>query len=415
MTYIKPEMTPNQSSLVREIIEEGFKAGQKQDWQAVSQQLEQLPVSRISGNDKQFLLDSEAWQTAFELALNMLRLGDFQHQWAIAKILPRFGSKIIVPLSVLVKDEQLEVEVRWFICQILGSFPEESVVLTLVQLLQSTTDNELITIAGKTLINIGDRAIDSLIGLLSQPEYSLLAVKSLSYIRTASTIAPLLSVTTHQDAEIRAIAISALGSFHDCRIPPVLINALQDRASRVRKEAAIALGFRPDICQEFELVKHLQPLLRDLNLEVCHEAAIALGRMQQETANTALFEVLQADTTPISLKTDLIKTLGWSKLSSGVTYLETALQNAGELIIQETITALGRTSNPDLKPLAVKALNNFWQRQQPCSPYVRQLIATALGELRDRTARPILEELTQDSNRKVQLHAISALKKLSSS
>ncbi|MEL6930696.1 MAG: HEAT repeat domain-containing protein, partial [Cyanobacteria bacterium J06600_6] len=314
MTYIKPEKTPDQSSLVGEILEQGFKAGQEQDWQAVSQQLEQLPITRISGGKKKFLLNPPDWQTAFELALNMLMLADFQHQWAIAKIFPRFGSKIIIPLSVLLRDEQVEVEVRWFICQILGSFPQESVVLTLVQLLQSTTENELIAIAGKTLINIGDRAIDSLIDLLSQPEYSLLAVKSLSYIRTAATIDPLLSVAAHQEAEIRAVAINALGSFHDPRIPPVLINALQDRASRVRKEATIALGFRADICQEFQLVKHLQPLLRDLNLEVCHEAAIALGRMQQEAANTALFEVLQADTTPISLKADLIKALSWSKL-----------------------------------------------------------------------------------------------------
>ena len=411
MTYIKPETNPNQLSLVREILEQAFSAAQKQNWQALSQQLEQLPISKIDGSTKQFVLDSEDWQTAFELALSMLIEGDFQHQWTIAKIFPLFGNKIIVPLSVLLKDEQLEVEVRWFICQILGKFPEESVVLTLVELLQSTTDNELMAIAGKTLIAIGDRAIDSLVELLSQPEYTLLAVKSLSYIRTASTIPPLLSVTNHENAEIRAIAINALGSFHDRRIPPVLITALDDRASRVRKEAAIALGFRPDLCLELDLVKHLKPLLQDLNLEVCYEAAIALGRMQQSTANAALFEVLQADTTPVSLKADLIKALSWSKHSSGITYLETALNNAGELTTQEIVTVLGR-SKSELKPLAVGVLKNFWQKKQPLSTQVRQIMATALGELRDRSARSILEELARDSDRKVQLHALSALKKV---
>lgn len=412
MTYIKPEINLNKSSLVREMLEQGFLAGQRQDWQAASQQLQQLPIAKIDGSTKQFILDADDWQTAFELALDMLIAGDFQHQWTIAKIFPLFGRKIIIPLSVLLKDEQLEVEVRWFICQILGNFPEESVVLTLVELLQSTTDSELMAIAGKTLIAIGDRAIDSLVGLLSQPEYSLLAVKSLSYIRTASTISPLLSVIEREDVEIRTIAINALGSFHDRRIPPVLITALEDKASRVRKEAAIALGFRPDLCLELNLVKHLKPLLQDLNLEVCHEAAIALGRMQQSTANTALFEVLQADTTPISLKADLIKALSWSKLSSGITCLETALDSASELTIQEIITVLGRTGRSELKPLAVKVLSNFWQKQQPLSVQIRQMMATALGELRDSAARPILEELAQDSDRKVQLHALSALKKL---
>ena len=412
MTYIKPEKTANQSRLVRKILAAGFQAGQQQDWQTVIQQLQLLPMRKIE-HHKRFILDSEDWQMAFELALSVLLEADFQYQWAIAKLLPLFGSQIIAPLSILVEDEQLWVEIRWFICQILGSFPEESVILTLVQLLQSTTDNELIAIAGKTLIKIGDRAIDSLRDLLSQPEYSLLATKSLSYIRTAATIAPLLSVTTHENAEIRAIAINALGSFHDRRVPTVLIAALKDRASQVRQEAAIALGFRPDICQEFELVKHLQPLLRDLNLEVCREVAIALGRMQQETANTALFEVLQADTTPISLKTDLIKALSWSNLDSGITYLGMTLQNAGELIIRETVTALGRTRNSQLKPLASQVLSNLWREQQLFSTQVRQMIATALGELRDPTARPILESLAKDSDRKVQLHALSALRKLS--
>ena len=411
MTYIKPETTPNQSSLVREILEPAFKARQQQDWQTVSQQLQQLPICKTE-RSKQFVLLPEDWQSAFDLALAMLFQGDFQHQWTIAKIFPLFGNKIIAPLSAFVKDEELEVEVRWFICQILGNFPQQSVVLTLVQLLQSTTDSELIAIAGKTLIAIGDRAIDSLVELLSQPEHSLLAVKSLSYIRTASTITPLLNVTTHEDAELRAIAINALGSFHDPRIPTVLITALKDRASKVRKEAAIALGFRPDLCLEFDLVRHLQPLLQDLNLEVCYEAAIALGRMQQETANVALFTVLQADTTPISLKTDLIKALSWSKLSSGIAYLGEALSSAGELIVQEIITVLGRTSSLELKSQAAKVLIHFWQ-QQPFTAQVRQMMATALGELREPSARTVLEQLAIDSDRKVQLHALSALKKLS--
>ncbi|MEY4517480.1 MAG: hypothetical protein RLZZ499_79 [Cyanobacteriota bacterium] len=411
MTYIKPETTANQS-LVKVILEQALKAAQEQNWLEVSNQLQQLPQSKSASNSQQLFLNQRDWQTVFDVALEMLIKADFQHKWQITKFFPVLGDQIITPLNTLALDETLEAEVRWFICQILGNFPEQSVVLTLVQILQQSNDNELITIAGKTLIKIGDRAIDALVDLLSEPKYCLLATKSLSYIRSVSTITPLLTISAHEDAELRAIAINALGSFHDHHIPPVLITALQDRASTVRKEAAIALGFRPDLCQSMDLVKHLQPLLYDLNLEVCSQAAISLGRMQQPSATTALFEVLQVDTTPVTLKLDLVKALGWSKLSSGIANLEKALANSSELIIQEIIIVLGRNGTLELKHQSAQVLITFWQQQQSLSASIRQALATSLGELGDRSAISVLEVLATDSDRKVQLHALSALKKL---
>ena len=411
MTYIKPEPVSNQSSLLQDILEQAAEAAIRNNWLEVSNQLRLLPQTKT----KLFLLNPQDWQTAFDLALKMLVEADFQHQWEITKLLPLFGSKIITPLNNLVLDEYVEVEVRWFICQILGNFPDQAVVLTLVALLQQTTDNELITIAGKTLIKIGDRAIDALVNLLSQPEHRLLAAKSLSYIRTVATITPLLQIARDQDPELRTIAIKALGSFHDHRVPPVLINALQDNYSVVRKEAVIALGYRPDLCQELDLITHLQPLLFDLDLKVCCQTAIALGRMKQEAATTVLFEVLQAETTPTSLKSDLIKALGWSEIGSGISYLQQALNKAGELVTQEIITMLGRITNPRLKTDSAQILINFWQnKQQLYSPQIRQNLATSLGELRCESAQLTLEQLVEDSDRKVKLHALAALRKLSS-
>ena len=411
VTYIKPKITSARFFLIKEMLEQGFVAAQRQNWLEVSNLLAQLPQHKIDANKKQLLLTAEDWQTAFNLALRMLLQADFQHKWEIAKIFSLFGDRIVEPLSILALDPTVEAEVRWFICQILGNFPQQSVILVLVQLLQQSTNSELIAIAGKTLIKIGDRAVDALVELMSQPEYTLLAVQSLSYIRTAATITPLLTVTTHQDAELRGIAINALGSFHDSRIPPILLTALEDKGSRVRKEAAIALGFRADLCQEIDLVKHLQPLLYDLNLEVCRQAAVSLGRMGRDAANTALFEVLQAETTPASFKPDLIKALGWSRLASGITYLGQALLDASELVMQEIIVVLGRTSTLELKPQASQILTDFWQRQ-PQSALIKQSLATSLGELGDRSAKSILEQLATDGDRKVQLHAMSALRKL---
>ena len=413
MTYLKPEPASNQSSLIQEILERGTEAAQGQNWLEVSNQLILLPQSKTASKAKLFLLPPEDWQTAFNLALKVLIEADFQYKWEIAKLLPLFGSQSVTPLKNLVLDKQVEAEVRWFICQVLGHFPNQEIVLTLVALLQQTTDSELIAIAGKTLTKIGDRAIDALVELLPQPEHRLLAVQSLSYIRTAQTITPLLQIATDPDPELRTIAIQALGSFHDHRVPPVLITALADKNSSVRREAAIALGFRPDLCQELDLVGHLQPLLYDLDLEVCHQAAIALGRMKQEAATIALFEVLQAETTPISLKADLVKALGWSEISSGISYLQQALNNADELVNQEIITVLGRITISKLKPQSAQVLIDFWQNQrQSCSTQIKQALANSLGELGNDSAEQVLEQLTEDSDRKVKLHAIAALKKL---
>ena len=412
MTYIKPESTSNRSYIVKPILERGLEAAKRQDWLEVSNQLKLLPQSETSSKTKLLDLAPSDWDLAFKLALKMLVAADFQHKWEITKLLPTFGSQIVVPLCTLVIDETIEGQVRWFICKILGKFPQTRVILTLVELLQQTTDRELIAVAVKTLIEIGDPAIEALIDLLSLPEHRHLAVQSLSYIRTASTIEPLLEVTTDEEPELRTIAIAALGSFHDRRIPPVLVAALEDKASSVRKEAATALGFRPDLCQKLDLVAHLQPLLYDLSLEVCRLAAIALGRMRQEVANTSLFEALQADTTPLSLKLDLVKALGWSEMASGVDYLHQALSQGSEPVMREITTVLGKISTPDLKPQASLALIDFWHSQGACSPSIGQILATSLGELRHEAAVPVLQELSQESDRKVQLHAVCALKKL---
>lgn len=409
MAYLKPESSSDQSSLVTTILEQGTEAALRQDWLEVSHQLKLLPQSK----SKLLLLNAPDWQIAFDLALAMLLQADFQHKWEITKLLPGFGSQSISPLKELVLDEAVDGEVRWFICQVLGNFPQQEVVFTLVELLQQTNDQDLITIAGKTLIKIGDRAIEALVELLSDAEHRLLAVKSLSYIRTAKTISPLLEVATDEDAELRAIAIKALGSFHDLRVPPVLITALQDTHSEVRKEAAIALGYRPDLCQELDLITHLHPLLLDLNLEVCRQAAIALARMKQEAATKVLFEVLQAETTPTSLKLDLVKALGWSEISSGINYLQQALAKAGELVTPEIITVLGRIATTALKPQSAQVLINFWQKKrQIYSPKIRQDLAISLGELRCDSAQQVLEQLVKDSDRKVKLHALAALRKL---
>ena len=413
MTYIKPETTSNQSSSVESLLARGQAAARQQDWLELSQLLRLLPIGDRTAANKSWKLNGEAWQKAFLLASKMLINADFQHKWEITKLFPLLGLKIVAPLGVLLLDETTDPQVRWFICQILGNFPDREVVLILVRLLQQTTDGELMAIAGKTLSAIGDRSIEALVDLMSQGEHRFLAVRSLSYIRTVQTIPPLLEVACDRDPELRTIAIEALGSFHDERIGPLLIDALQDKASSVRQAAATALGFRPELCEELNSIEHLAPLLRDFNLEVCHQAAVSLGRMGRESAIVALYEVLQQETTPLTLKAEIIKALGWSENSLAISYLQQALTTADELVAGEIITILGRTSPQRLKPQATIVLVEFWQhRGAGCSSITKQILATALGELGDRSGRAVLERMASDSDRKVKLHGVAALKKI---
>ena len=415
VTYIKPETEPNQSLIaIQETLHSGITAAHQQDWLSVSNYLKLLPQTKSPNQGTLFILQPQDWQVAYNLALAMLIEADFQHKWAISKIMPWFGKDIVPSLTALLQDENTEADVRWFICHILGNFPTKQAIVALVQLLRQTIDPELIEIAGKTLTKIGDDAIEALEDLLTQPQYRLLAVQSLSYIRTAKTIEPLLKITEAPEPELRAIAIEALGSFHDSRIPPVLVAALQDKASKVRQQAAIALGFRPDLDDELNLVSHLSILLSDFNLEVCRQGAVSLGRMKRESASEALFKTLQSQTTPVSLKLDTVKALGWSEISAAIGYLGQALASATAPVEREIVTILGRTSLPELKLQATHVLLDFWRdRDRQLTPQLRQVLATSLGELGCNEARTTLELLAQDSDRKVKLHALAALKKIS--
>ena len=414
MTYIKPETTPDRpSNSVREILHLGLTAAEQQDWLSVIDYLKSLPQTKSRKKAKRFILGEEEERIGYSLAIKMLLEADFQHKWAVSKVIPLFGISVIPSLIALLQDEAIEADVRWFVCQILGKFKDERVILSLVELLRRTKDRELIEVAGQTLIEIGNDAIAVLEDLLTHPEHRALAVQSLFYIHTPQTIAPLLTVIDDPDPQLRAIAIKALGSFHDSRIPPVLVAALEDKASQVRSCAAIALGFRPDLCCKFDLVNRLKALLFDFNLEVCSHSAVSLSRMKCESATKALFEVLQLETTPISLKLNLVKALGWSEISSAIDYLGQTLVKSTTPVSQEIITVLGRINVPKLKPQATRVLLNFWQNRPQLSSDLRQSLATSLGELRCESGRIVLEQLTQDSDRKVKLHAVSAMKKIS--
>ncbi|MGK7930576.1 MAG: HEAT repeat domain-containing protein [Microcystaceae cyanobacterium] len=354
-----------------------------------------------------------------KIGLSILETGDFKQRWDITKLFPKLGEDIIDPLITVLENRNLDVEYRWFIARILGQFKNEQVILTFIKVLEfEEEDEDILTMVAEGLSNMGVAAIQSLENLLKTNHSSkLLALKALAKIRHSETILPLLDVVNDPDPEIRIIALECLGSFHQKNLIPVFIKALKDRVSKVRKEAIIALGRQSKFSQEFNITTQLIPLLYDINLEVSQQAALALGKINTVEAREQLSIVLQKPTTPKILKKEIIKALSWTENPQALNDLKTLLWQDDLELSKLIITLLGTQQNQQAKITATQILIDFLVSETTIIHYseIREAIAVSLGELKDKLAISPLEKLTQDPNKSVQLHARTALKKISTS
>lgn len=349
------------------------------------------------------------------LGLSLLELGDFQQRWEVAKLFPKLGDNIIDPLLNILENDNINVEYRWFITRILSEFNDVKIIISFTQLLETTEEEELLNIIAEGLGKIGISSIRSLEALLQKDEfYRLLAVKALAQIRHSDTIQPLLKVVNDSNPEIRAIALECLGSFHQKQLVPIFIKALNDPISTVRKEATLALRMQPELTIEFNIIQYLKPLLYDINLEICQETALTLGRIKSDEAIEELFSVLQKETTPIELKKDIIKALSWTESPQALTCLKQALFTEDLEVCQIIINLLGTQKSEIVKQQSSEILEDFLSSNNSLTQEIKikKKISVALGELGNETAIPYLEKLSKDSNKSVKLHAIAALKKV---
>lgn len=392
-------------------LEQAEAALMQGNWLALHQCLQQLLVDRTTE------LSDSTLERLLELTIAVLEAGDFQDRWDIAKLFSAFGDRAIVPLLALLQDETIDLEARWFAARILGSYSHPDVVRALMNLLQTSANEELSSIAAESLANLGTTAIVALTDLLAQDDTRLFAVRSLAHIRRSETITPLLTVVHDPDPAVRAIAIEALGSFHDPRVPPVLINALHDMSATVRQVAVEGLGCRNDLTLQLDLVGLLSERLRDLTLAVRQQAAVALGRLGTDAAAAVLFAGLQSPQTPTPLQLEIVWALARISTAIALEYLQQTLylpkQPASLPLYQAIITVVGQWESVALKPQAAQilmaALATAIAAEQPA---LRQAIAIGLGTLGQPNTLETLIQLLADEEMSVRLHAIAALKTL---
>ncbi len=369
--------------------------------------LHKLPLDRINGNDR-----------VLDIALQILAEGDFEDRWQIAKIVPKLGEIAIQPLLDLVNDPNIDAEDRWFGARILGEFDRPQVIAALVDIIKNNEEPELTAIAVGALTKIGTSAIAALTATLATPDLPAaqrqIAITILTQIRHSQTIEPLIHLLDDPDPQLRTLIVEALGSFHDPRIPPLLITKLTDTAANVRKAAATALSLRSDLAIALDLSRHLRPLLFDLNLAVCEATILGLARLPDPKVVVLLTEVLVSDRTPTALKSPVILALGWIGNQTAIDSLIAALPNIPLDLAPEIIVALGKTELE--REYASQRLVDYWESAAVASTHsaiVDREIAAALGNLGNIASVPTLVKLSADLDDRVRLHAITALAKLS--
>jgi HEAT repeat protein len=382
------------------------------DWSLLTQYLQDL-ISNLEGFKQPEIAPKR--QQLLEFSLSVLHFGDFHLRWDIAKIFRRLGKIAIDPLIDILEDGEGDEELRWYAARLLGELKYPEAIEALVALLKNSNNEELKAMASSALGQIGTPAIESLGELLASPDSRLLAVRALYYIRHTQTLPMLLSVVEDSQVLVRATAIEALGSFHDQRIPLVLLKALDDVAPSVRREAIVGLGFRRDLCDELDLVNKLQPKLYDTNLDVCCAAAVSISRMGGDAAAQALFQVLISYNTKELLQLEIIRALAWIGNESGLEYLGAALKELKSVkLVREITTVLGRVQQPGFQEIACDILLESLDtgNQAIDLPYVKQSLALSLGQLGCKQAKDILISLLADKDTGVRLHAVAALKNM---
>lgn len=373
-----------------------------------------------------FLSQTDDRTPSIDIAVQLLKEGDFQSRWNIAKTLATMGEAAVAPLLELLQtQEESDWELLWFTARILGSLDCAAAIEGLIQLLSTTDHPDVAAMAVTALTNFGSRSIPVLGDLLNQPPTRQIAMEALAQLRHPEVVPLLLTGWDDPQPEIRRTAIEALSHFYRdpmyCEsIQTVLHRALSDLDPGVRRAAVMGIGVQAGQSPAVDAaaaVGVLQPLLWDLNLEVCCQTVIALTRIGQEPAVELLDRVLQSPHTPVALQLEIIRGLVWMGTQSALDALQQFLLDASQIhsdsLLLEAIAVLGR-SNPTAQPKATQLLLSLLESDHAIvqTSQGKQQIAFSLGQLNQAAAIEAVIHLLADPNASVRFHAVAALKHL---
>ena len=125
------------------------------------------------------------------------------------------------------------------------------------------------------------------------------AAEGLGGVGDVHAVAPLINALSDHNSTVRRFAISSLGHIRDTRAIDVLIPFLQDEEADMRCAAVVALGelgldeertSNPPV----RIIAALMSSIWDTDRAVCSAAVVALGRIGNPQAVSALNELAEA-------------------------------------------------------------------------------------------------------------------------
>jgi HEAT repeat protein len=424
IAIVNPSEPPVNSS--QSHLNQAQQSADRADWNAVLSALQELLRSegRVKGQTIAALAhdQQQAW---LDLALSVLEDGDFQQRWDVIKLLPSFTPRVVKPLLERLQDPDANPDVQWFVIRALADLAAPEILPSLIQLIQTTAQPELQQAAAQVLGQMGQPIIAALTPLLTHADTRPIVAQILAQLRHPDAIPLLQSLLQDPQPSVRATAIEALSGYHTPDVVQNLIAALQDHASPVRLSAIRSLGFcfgdhqsRDDQSRDQaggdrpgpDWLGLIQPLLHDLDLEVCRQAVLTLGRFGSAEAIQVLAALVAAPHTPALLAIDVVRTLAWTEQPSAITALTRLWPTLPGSLQQTVCQQLGRLEAPAVKRLAAQNLRDWLTPD--CPEPLAQTIVTALGEIGDPEAiGPLTTYLTQAQPR-LKLHIEAALKQI---
>ncbi|MBD2456858.1 HEAT repeat domain-containing protein [Nostoc sp. FACHB-87] len=218
-----------------------------------------------------------------------------------------------------------------------------------------------------------------------------LAAQKLGELGDIRAVEPLLQVLNHPSSKVRTNAIKSLVKLGDSRAVEPLIQCLQDSDFFVRADAAWALA-------EFGDTQAIEPLIEVLSYQnhstACRAIASALGKFGDVRAIEPLSAVFRSNG---SFLIDV----------SSFPHVKLAVVHALRLIDDSRTTDILVEFLRDREGL-LQAINRDWLRSEQATQQVIETLFTR--QYPDLI--PILAQLMQDSESRIQMNIISAIAKI---
>jgi len=284
-----------------------------------------------------------------------------------------------------------------------------------------------------SLIKIGKPAVKPLIQALKDEEKSdIIYIKALEKIGDTRAIDPLIQALEHKEVKVRKEAALALGTIGDAKAIAPLIQALEDEGvyewRSVQDEAQVALQTMAETA-----IKPLIHALKDENSKIRQNVATALGSIEDKRAVEPLIYVLEDEEGEVrkraaealgwigdkravepliyvledeegEVRKRAAWALGWIRDKRAVEPLIQALKDGDEDVKRETAEALGRMGDKRAVEPLIYALED-----EEGDIRVRDWAAGALGRIGDKRAVEPLIYALEDENGDIRIGAAGAL------